>query len=327
MKANISVIIPNYNGSEYLTECLTSLNTAMRLLPNSCFETIIVDNGSTDDSQNIIEKLAKSFPQIHLRIINLHQNFGFSKAVNVGIKSSIYPYVFLLNNDLVLEKEWLFKIITSIENNKDRQITTFCGTILTKDGNYIESLGLDFHQNGKCTNLDNKLKFQTHKISPTPKLIWGGSAAAIVYDKAVLTEIGLFDEDFFAYEEDVDVALRLNLLGYKTILVGDAISYHLGGGTSGKMGNFRNIHDAKNWFFIIIKNYSFASISKSLIPIIVERLRNFSGLVKSTIYIYRLRSIYILPISLIKAYGPVLTLLPKMLLKRQQFQNLLKSVK
>lgn len=74
----------------------------------------------------------------------------------------------------------------------------------------------------------------------------------------------MFDQDFFAYEEDVDLALRLTKFGYKTLYIPKAISYHLGGGTSNQMGNFRARMDVKNWFFIIIKNYSLKEITKNL---------------------------------------------------------------
>jgi GT2 family glycosyltransferase len=135
----------------------------------------------------------------------------------------------------------------------------------------------------------------------------------------------MFDKDFFAYEEDVDLALRLYKLGFSTLYIPQALSFHLGGGTSGKMGNFRNIHDAKNWIYIIIKNYSASEVIRNIFPIIEERLRNFSGLIKKTISVYKFQSFYLLPISLAKVYFPVIVNLPKMLKKRHQIHNLLKS--
>ncbi|MPN33502.1 hypothetical protein SDC9_180990 [bioreactor metagenome] len=149
----------------------------------------------------------------------------------------------------------------------------------------------------------------------------------MVYQKNIIQKIGGFDNDFFAYEEDVDLALRLSKLGYKTLYIPNAICYHLGGGTSNQMGNFRACMDVKNWFFIIIKNYSLKEIFKNLPKIIEERLRNLSYLVKTTINSYKFKSIYYLPLSITKTYGQVLIKLPKMINKRKQLQKLLKSIK
>jgi len=123
-------------------------------------------------------------------------------------------------------------------------------------------------------------------------------------------KIGLFDEDFFAYEEDVDVALRLAKLKYQTLYIPQTLCYHLGGGTSGKMGNFRNRMDAKNWIYLIIKNYSASEFWSNFFPIIEERLRNLSGLTKLPSKLTVLKSVYKLPIDLIKTYGEVLIKTP-----------------
>jgi len=156
-------------------------------------------------------------------------------------------------------------------------------------------------------------------------LVWGASAAFVVYNKKILKQIGLFDENFFAYEEDVDLALRLHNLNYQTLYIPQAISYHLGGGTSNKMGIFRYKMDAKNWIYIIIKNFSKKEIIKNFPQIIEERLRNLSGLIKQIIRLYKIKSLYYLPIILISTYGEVFVNLPKMFKKRKSIQKLIKS--
>ncbi|MFA5750332.1 MAG: glycosyltransferase family 2 protein, partial [Candidatus Shapirobacteria bacterium] len=143
----------------------------------------------------------------------------------------------------------------------------------------------------------------------------------------ILKKIGLFDEDFFAYEEDVDIALKLVNLGYQTLYIPKAFCYHLGGGTSNKMGNFRSRMDTKNWIYIIIKNYSASEFWNNFPSIFEERLRNLSRLIKNTIKAYGLKSIYKLPIDLLKTYGEVLIKLPKMFKKRKNLQKLVKSIK
>ena len=150
-----------------------------------------------------------------------------------------------------------------------------------------------------------------------PIYIWGASAALTLYNREILEKIGKFDNDFFAYEEDIDLALRLHNLKYQTLYIPNAISYHLGGATSKKMGNFKNKMDAKNWFYIIIKNYSKAEIKNNLVPIIKQRLQNLSGLIKNT----GSKQIFS---TIIETYSPVFKSYSSMIQKRKQI-NFLKS--
>jgi GT2 family glycosyltransferase len=320
---NFSIIIPNYNGALFLTECLYSLIQAINKCKNYHFEIILVDNASKDNSIEIFEKIIpKNF---HYRILFNKKNNGFAGAVNQGIKIAKHEYVVLLNNDLTMESNWFQLISETILNNKDPKITTFFGTILTKDGTKFESQGLKFFYHGKAKNISNGKNFHKSNISNLKSsLVWGASAAFIVYKKNILQKIGLFDENFFAYEEDVDLALRLYNLNYKTLYIPQAISYHLGGGTSNKMGVFRYKMDAKNWIYIITKNFSLKEITKNLPQIIEERLRNLSGLTKQIIHFYKIKSVFYIPFILIFTYGEILINTPKMFKKRKTIQKLVK---
>lgn len=324
---NFSIIIPNYNGSNFVSECLNSLIKSITNCPKSKFELIFVDNGSKDNSVEVAKKITNENPVLDAKYLILDTNYGFAGAVNRGINKAKYPWVVVLNNDLTMEPNWFQLISSVISQNQDQKIVTFFGTVLTKDGTKFESQGLDFKIQGKCLNISNGQPFSAKALKHynSNALVWGASASLIVYQKEIVQKTGLFDEDFFAYEEDVDLALRLNKLGYKTLYVPKAISYHLGGGTSNKMGNFRTRMDTKNWIYLIIKNYSSTEFWKNFGAIFVERLRNLSGLIKTTIRKYRFLSFFYLPYDIIKTYGEVVIKLPKMLEKRRQFQKLLKS--
>ena len=326
---NFSIIIPNYNGSAFIPDCLNSLVKSIEHCPQSKFELIFVDNGSKDDSIELAKNLTKNFPILNTKYLILNTNHGFASAVNRGINKSKYSWVVVLNNDLTMEPNWFELISTTIQKNQDPKITTYFGTVLTKDGTKFESQGLDFKIQGKCLNISNGLSFSKSTIYhlPSTKLVWGASASLIVYKKEIIKKIGLFDADFFAYEEDVDLSFRLNKLGYKTLYIPQAISYHLGGGTSNRMGNFRNRMDAKNWIFLIIKNYSATEFWSNFISIFDQRLRNLSGLIKNTVIKYRFLSIFYLPYDIVKTYGEVVIKLPKMLQKRHQIKKLLQSTK
>ncbi len=322
---NFSIIIPNYNGANFLTDCLNSLNQTIKNCPNSKFELIIVDNGSKDNSIKSAKKITQNFPILNTKYLILNTNHGFAGAVNRGINHAKYKYVVLLNNDLTMEPNWFQLISQAISTKKDPKTATYFGTVLTKDGTKFESQGLKFFYHGKAQNISNGKLFSSSTIHnlPATNSVWGASAAFVVYKKDILQKIGLFDEDFFAYEEDVDLALRLHNLNYQTFYIPQAISYHLGGGTSNKMGVFRNKMDAKNWIYIIIKNFSLKQIMKNFFQIIEERLRNLSGLTKQIVRFYKLKSIFYLPYILISTYGEVLINLPKMFKKRKVIQKML----
>ncbi|HRS23218.1 MAG TPA: glycosyltransferase family 2 protein [Candidatus Woesebacteria bacterium] len=293
-----SIIIPNYNGAALLEDCIKSFGLSNEL--------IIIDNGSKDNSLKKINELKHSLKIKNCKLIINQTNYGFAAAVNQGIKAAKYNYVVIANNDLVIDKNWFKYISQAIK--KYPKVACFCGIVLNKSGTKYESAGLKFFYSGKCQNLKNGEKFIRADTPVSPYYVWGSSAALVVYQKSVLEKIGFFDEDFFAYEEDVDLALRLDKFGYKTLLVPQAISYHLGGGTSSKMGNLRQINDFSNWIFIIIKNFSFKEIFLNFPQIIYQRLINFIVIPHKSIKIFRR-----------------LKLIPKMLKKRQELQNLLKS--
>ncbi len=307
---NFSIIIPNLNGANFLPACLNSLLTSISKVPKSKFEIILVDNASTDNSLSLAKQI---YPQI--KIIQNSKNFGFALAVNQGITLAKYPWVVPCNNDLRLAPDWFKLMSDQIKTNKNAKITTFFGTVLNKTGDKIESTGLDFDYSGRCYNLKNGQQTSLDLKNKKPQIIWGANASLVVYKKNTINKIGMFDPDFFAYEEDVDLALRLHHLGYQTLWVPNALSYHLGGATSSKMGNFRNRMDTKNWIYIIIKNYSLKQIWQNLPGIIEQRLRNLSGLLKNTTFLLWLPTI-------ISVYGQVIIKLPSMFIKRIKINNL-----
>ena len=321
-----SIIIPNYNGAHFLIDCLNSLKQAINNCSDAEFEIILVDNNSQDNSLEIFETIIpKNF---HYRILLNHQNNGFAKSVNQGIEKAKFEWVVLLNNDLTMEANWFKLMSKSIKENKNPKIATFFGTVLNKTGNKFESQGLDFFIESKAENISNGKKFNKAEIFKLkPHLIFGSSASLIIYNKKIITKIGLFDETFFAYLEDVDVALRLHSLNYQTLYLPQAISYHLGGGTSKRMKNIRSRLSYRNWFFIIIKNYSTSDFFKNIFKIKIERLRNLSYFFEETISIYGKKSIFIFPFDFIKTSVEILINLPKMFKKRKFIQKLVKSIK
>lgn len=261
----ISIVIPNYNGATYLKKCLDSLASCADLPKH---EIIIVDNGSTDGSQDQAKIKNKT-------------NLGFATAINQGVSLAKYDWVLALNNDITFHKNYFKEIGPYLNTN----YAAIAGQVLSHDGKKVESLGLKYYNYGKCHNISNGQLYKPATNSQT-RTVWGLNAACTFYNKEILKKVGGFDERFFAYEEDVDLAYRLSKLGYNSLLVPTAICYHIGGATSSKMGYFRQKHDFKNWILLIIKNYSLSDIIQNSPEIFIERGRNLSGLAKAMFKYY-----------------------------------------
>jgi GT2 family glycosyltransferase len=237
----VSIIIPNYNGRHFLKECLESVVAAMQ--PTD--EVIVVDNGSTDGSQGYIQD---SFPQV--RLIENSWNTGFSHAVNQGIRQAAGDYVFLLNNDTFIEKEAIRHLVEAIETDE---------TVLSVNG-----LMLDYLRRDRLDGAGDSLtifgwayrrKMDYLNAGIKSQRVFSSCGGATLYRRKIFDEIGYFDEDYFAYYEDVDIGFRGNVHGYKNLLAADAVIYHHRQGTSGQGRNvFKTRLSARNSIYMVYKN-------------------------------------------------------------------------
>lgn len=238
----VSVVIPNYNGEKYLKGCLDSL----RLQDNINFETIIIDNASKDSDYKWVKE---NYKEIIFK--RLDKNYGFSPAVNEGIKMAQGEYVLLLNNDTVVEKDFISQMVKAIEKDKrifgvsSKMIAYSDHTIMDDAGDEYTVLGWAYKQG------DGKPVEQFIK----EKKVFSACAGAALYRKSVFDEMGLFDEDFFAYMEDVDVSYRARIYGYYNIYCPEAKVYHIGSATSGSKYNaFKVKLAARNNVYVPYKN-------------------------------------------------------------------------
>lgn len=248
----VSVIIPNYNGAAYLEGVLSSLE--QQDFKN--FETILVDNGSTDGSIAIV---TEKFSWVH--IVELSDNFGFSRAVNEGIYASGAPYVLLLNNDTEVDKSFVGEMLAAIKRHKKafscsaRMICYHERSKLDDAGNYYCALGWAFAR-GKGKDV--------HTYEREER-IFTSCAGAAIYRKALFEKIGYFDEEHFAYLEDIDVGYRARIFGYENWYAPKALVYHVGSGTSGSRYNqFKTRYSSRNNVYLIYKNMPFLQILLNL---------------------------------------------------------------
>jgi GT2 family glycosyltransferase len=238
----ISVVIPTYNGMRYIAECLDSLRTQLRK-PD---EIILVDDGSTDDTLSMVEK---SYPEVHC--IRLESNRGFAAAVNEGVRRSTGTYVALLNNDTLTDKAWLRELETTL---KEQLSVGFCASkmLFADRPDTINSIGVGFTRAGMAGDIGYGQKDGDKFRQSRP--VFGACAGAAMYRKAMLDDIGLFDEDFFMWYEDVDLSFRAQLAGYSCAYVPTAVVYHVGGGTASAANNLHLRYCSRNQVLVMVKN-------------------------------------------------------------------------
>ena len=246
--SKVSVIIPNYNGKKYLRDCLD----AMECQSFRDFEVLLIDNGSDDGSGDLIRK---EYPWV--RLISLRENTGFCGAVNQGIRNSASPFVILLNNDTVADKNFIKELLKAIE---DKPQAFSCQAKLLKmkeqdkmddGGNYYCALGWAFAQG----------KGRPERDYSREKKIFAACGGAAISRREILDRTGLFDEEHFAYLEDIDIGYRGRLLGYENWYCPDAKVFHVGSGTTGSRYNlFKVRYSSRNNVYLLYKNMPFLQI-------------------------------------------------------------------
>lgn len=250
--AEVTVVIPNYNGIAYLPVCLD----ALRRQESQEFDTIVVDNGSADGSQ---ELLRRDYPEV--KLIGLPENQGFCGAVNVGIRACRTPYVILLNNDTEADPGFVGGLLRAIKRDARRfscsakMVQFHCRERIDDAGNYYTALGWAYARG----------KGRPQKDYCREKKIFAACAGAAIYRKDILERLGGFDETHFAYLEDVDVGYRARIQGYVNVYAPEASVCHVGSATTGSRYNsFKVQYSARNNIYLIYKNMPFFQIVLNL---------------------------------------------------------------
>ena len=240
----VSVVTPNYNGEKFLKTFFDSLNQDCECIG----ELIIVDNGSTDKSREYIKNYSFNFP---VNLIENSENSGFAPAVNQAIRQSKHDYIFSINNDTEIEKGSIKALIDLITSSEDI-FSVQAKMLQYNNKELIDDAGDEYNLLAWT-----KKTGENHKSDEYVEVkdIFSSCAGAAMYKKAVLNEIGMFDDNFFAYMEDVDLAIRSKIYGYRNLLCPQAIVYHIGSATSGSRHNdFKVKLAARNNVWVVYKN-------------------------------------------------------------------------
>jgi GT2 family glycosyltransferase len=217
--ARVSAVIPVWNGRRWLEGCLGSL--VAQTHPPA--ETILVDNGSYDDSVAFVRE---RFPDV--TIVELGANTGFAKAANVGIERATGELIALLNTDVVLSRDWLARMTEAIRD-RPRMAAVACKMLQLDTPGTVYDAGDILRRDGACE--------QRGRFGPDdgrwddPGEVFGACAGAALYRRAAVFDVGGFDERYFAYLEDVDLALRLRLRGW-SCWYESVVAWHAGEGSS-----------------------------------------------------------------------------------------------
>jgi GT2 family glycosyltransferase len=252
----ISIIIPHFNGKDILTSCLNSL------LKNnySDYEIIVVDNGSSDGSQELIKN---KFSQVIL--IENKSNKGYAGGCNSGISFTKGKYILFLNNDVEVADNFLQEIFNAMD--ADENIGLVQPKLLSMQkkthfdysggaGGEIDIFGFPFARGRVFIDLEED---KSQYDDMTNEIFWA-SGTAVLIRKTLLDKIGSFDEDFFAHMEEIDLNWRAQLVGYKSVITLKTFLYHYSGYTLPAENPRKMYLNHRNNLIMILKNYSFLTL-------------------------------------------------------------------
>lgn len=239
----VSVVIPSWNGLEFLDACLTSL--ARQRFDD--FEVIVVDNASDDGS---VDFMRQHFPTV--RVLALLENLGFAGAVNAGARSARGTYIAVLNSDTEVDPEWLAELVACLERHP--RAASIASKVLRLDDDAV----LD----GAGDSMTRSLKAYRRGWGEvdrgqydTEDEVFSASGTACLWRADVFRELGGFDASFFAYYDDVDLGFRARLAGYESWYAPRAVVGHVGHGTSQLSWRaFESLHSVRNRWATIVKD-------------------------------------------------------------------------
>lgn len=237
----VSVVIPNWNGAHHLPTCLD----ALRAQTYPRLEIIVADNASSDGSRAL---LAERYPEV--RLVALPDNRGFTGACNAGMRAAGGSIIVLLNNDTEADPDWLSEVVAAFERHPEAGIVA-SKMLLFDDRTRFHTAGDLYRVDGRLVNR-GVWETDTGQYDREEYVFsaCGGSAA---YRRAMLDEIGLLDDDFFFSAEDMDLAWRAQLAGYRCVYAPRAVVYHRLAATGG--GVTASYYDGRNMIWILVKDY------------------------------------------------------------------------
>ena len=245
MNPPVSAIVVNWNGETFISECLRSLQGQTY----SPLEVMVVDNGSTDQSIPLIRSQFGDGVRLHENGANL----GFAAGNNVGFRLTGGKYVVLLNNDATADRHWIAELVKAAESDPGIGMCASKVYSLDKPGILDSAGGLLIYGDGLCRGRGrleaDRGQYDTRQEALLP------SGCACLYRRAMLDEIGLFDEDFFAYSDDTDLGLRARIAGWRCAYVPTAVAHHRYSATAGPYSPLKAYLAERNRIWVAVKTF------------------------------------------------------------------------
>lgn len=306
----VSAVVVNWNGVDCLDACLASL--LVQTWP--ALEIVVVDNGSTDGSLELLRSRYGS----RITLVESPVNLGFAGGNNLGIRAAKGEYLVLLNNDAVAQPGWVSALVGAAESDSRVGMCASKVLVLGGDG-IIDSAGLLMSADGIGRGRGRLEPDGETYARGEDGLIPSGCAA--LYRRAMLDEIGLFDEDFFAYCEDCDLGLRGRLAGWTCRYVPDAVVHHAYSRSTAPYSTFKAFHVERNRCFVVLKCFPVGAIVAS-VPYTVARYA-FQAWGAATrrgaaARLAERTSAMALALLLVRAWAAAITLAPRMLARRRR---------
>jgi GT2 family glycosyltransferase len=238
----VGVVVVNRNAGAHLAGVLESLGR-QTLPPHRI---VVVDNASDDGS---MDGLDARFPAV--LFIRSPENLGFAKANNLAVDiCDDCELVALLNPDAFAEPAWLETLVLAAERSPEHAVFG-SRLLLDEDDRYLDGTGDEYHVSGLAWRRDQAASATVERREGET---FSACAAAALYRREAFRAVGGFDESFFCYYEDTDLAFRLRLDGRRCLYVPDAVVRHVGSVTAGLHSNFTVYHSARNRTWTFVKN-------------------------------------------------------------------------
>jgi GT2 family glycosyltransferase len=244
MWPKVTVVIVNWNGEHFLDRCLSAV-LAQTVTPD---EILLVDNASSDASLKIVWR----YPSV--RVLELNENLGFARGNNVAVEAAAAEseWIALLNPDAFPGPRWVETLLSAARDYPAFDI--FGGKMVSAaDSTVLDGVGDAYHMSGLVWRMGHGKSIASFLEQACE--VFSPCAAAALYRRSALLEVGGFDEDYFCYVEDVDLGFRLRLAGYKAMYVPDAVVHHVGSATTGgQHSDFAVYHGHRNLVWTFVKD-------------------------------------------------------------------------
>ncbi|MFX1310995.1 MAG: glycosyltransferase family 2 protein [Promethearchaeota archaeon] len=256
----VSIILSNYNGLIHLKECFDSLNN----MNYKNVEIIFIDNNSTDDSVKFVRS---NYPNV--KIIQNEKDFGFAGANTIAASYASGKYIVLLNIDTFVDKNWLIELVKVIESSDK------IGIVTSKQIYYYQKDTIYYAGLGANKFLENRRYGDLIKIEDFPDIqmkTFFAEGASLLIRKSIYDKIGLFDPQYYAFSEDLDLSWRVWLYGFDVIYVPTSIMYHKAGGVFGRISPRKIYLMERNILRTLLKNYETKTLVEVLPVFYLKRI-------------------------------------------------------